>query len=294
LGFAEGFSGPSAFRDRFAIFAGNFIDPQLRRTPDAPDWADPITQVQADHDVATCGDPNVSKRLLNAKGRADAGDASKFFYQCAPGGDSAKAHVMTSFDTTMYAIMAFSPNRSFTDVSRICWDINATDEGGGKWTNVDVIPESLYRRFPSSDVDGKGTDGFRLDYVSEGFNTDGATGDFNIQAGDHPGTEVWGIKDFRGTQTQFVGDDVVFKDNTVVTTADHSARFQHCVVNKPGGGAVLTVQRPGGRTDTFDLPRAIPQGVVRVVFQDDMYDAPKRDGYSPSSVSWHWDNIQIG
>jgi hypothetical protein len=37
----------------------------------------------------------------------------------------------------------------------------------------------------------------------------------------------------------------------------------------------------------------IPSGKVRVIFQDDNYDPPKRDGYDPNKLTWHWDNILI-
>jgi hypothetical protein len=45
----------------------------------------------------------------------------------------------------------------------------------------------------------------------------------------------------------------------------------------------------------------IPQGQVKVVFEDDEYDGPKDspaggqpDGrYDPNVLTWHWDNIQV-
>jgi hypothetical protein len=30
-----------------------------------------------------------------------------------------------------------------------------------------------------------------------------------------------------------------------------------------------------------------------VIFQDTMYDPPKRELYDPIHVTWHWDNIRI-
>jgi hypothetical protein len=170
-----------------------------------------------------------------------------------------------------------------TNVRKVCWEINATDEGGGKWTNLVIVPEALYQRFAP-----------RLDYVTAGFNTPNLPGDFNIQAEDHPGQQVWGLKDFRGTQTFFVDDDVRFySGDTSYTTTDKAARYRHCVEETSPTTSQLTVARPDGTTSTYTLPSGIPDGRVRVIFQDDMYNPPKRDGYDPNTVTWHWDNIVV-
>ena len=59
-------------------------------------------------------------------------------------------------------------------------------------------------------------------------------------------------------------------------------------------GVQITRARVGGGTDTYMVPGVhMPDGKVRVIFQDDNYDPPKRAGYSPANNTWHWDNIQI-
>lgn len=269
--FSATFDTPADFFDRFQTYAGNFIDAQGHRTSDyIAQGGDTPRYTFGDHDLA-CESPDTLRQLDNADP-----DVSKYFYWCAPGGP-ATGHVMTALDTSGYAIMSFSPKQSFTDVSQVCWDINATEEGGGKWTFLTIVPESGYQQFAP-----------RLDFVIDSFQ-----GDFNIEPADHPAWKTWAIEDFRGTQAQLVGPDTVFLDGTAHVTTDKMARFRHCVANRPGGGATLTVARPGGTTDTFTLPQAIPTGAVKVIFQDVMYDPPKREGYSPQTVTWHWDGIQI-
>jgi hypothetical protein len=275
--FLATFDTPSDFYGRFNMYAGNFVDHQLHRV----DWwlrnggATPEV-VQGDHDMS-CGGPD-TVRNLDVRNP----DWTQYFWYCAPGGDPSKGHVMTGFTTSGYVIFGFSPNRSFSNVHKVCWDINATEEGGGKWTNMVIVPEALYQRFAP-----------RLDYTSPGFNNDG-TGDFNIQAEDHPGLDVWGIKDFRGGQHFYVGTEMLMDDDIVRTTSDKAARYQHCVEETSPTTSRLTVARPGGGTSVYDLASGMPDGTVRVIFQDDMYDPVKRDGYSPNAVTWHWDNILIG
>ena len=80
---------------------------------------------------------------------------------------------MTGQNTTGYGIVAFSPNQDFNDVKKVCWDINSTDLGGGKWTNVIIIPASEYVLHPNlnSKPDREGEGPYRLDYTSHGYRT---------------------------------------------------------------------------------------------------------------------------
>ena len=58
-----------------------------------------------------------------------------------PGGDVAKAHVMTSIgDTSGYSIGAFAPKQVFTGVREVRWDVNQTDLGDRQFTEVAIIP----------------------------------------------------------------------------------------------------------------------------------------------------------
>jgi hypothetical protein len=262
--------------DAMNYFAGNFIDNNGNRTADLPPWVETPQTINADHDMS-CGDPAATSRTLGIA------DVSQFFYHCLPGGDPAKGHIMTAFDTSGYAIIAFSPNQVMQDVSRVCWDVNATEEGGGKWTNMIVVPEALYQQFAP-----------RLDYVTPGFNADSAPGDFNIQQSDHPASTIWGLKDFRGTLDLFEGDNTLwYSGDTTYTTPDKAQRFTKCVTEIAPGQLEITAARATGETSVYRVAGSFPNGPVRVVFQDDMYNPPKRALYDPNAVTWHWDNIII-
>jgi hypothetical protein len=276
--FAATFDSPSEFSSRFVTSVGNYVDAAGQRVGDLVDccpWIDTPRSFPGDHN-ASCDAPTTQRTI-------DVHNIQDFFWYCAPGGDAAKGHVMSAFDGTGYTILAFSPNQTMTNVRQVCWDVNATEEGGGKWTNMIVVPEATYRQFAP-----------RMDYVTEGFNAPNAPGDFNIQAGDHPGSSVWGLKDFRGTLRLFQGDDTLwYSGDQSFTTSDKAARYRKCVTETSPGRLTITAQRPTGALSTYQVAGSFPDGPVRVIFQDDMYDPPKREGYNPNNVTWHWDNITI-
>jgi hypothetical protein len=273
--FSATFESAGDFYSRFVTDVGNYVDGSLTRVGDALGRVDTPAAWSGDHDDA-CNGPETARTI-------DARQLDRYFWFCAPGGDPSKGHVMSAVNTTGYAILSFSPNQTFNNVHQVCWDQNLTDEGGGKWTNMVIVPESLYQRFAP-----------RMDYVATGFNADNGPGDFNIQAGDHPGTSVWGVKVFRGTLELYQGDDMFWSNgNSAVVTADKAARFTHCVSQTAPGQVTLTQEQPDGGTATYVAPGNIPAGPVRVVFQDDNYNPPKRDGYNPDNVTWHWDNILV-
>lgn len=270
------------FFGRFNTDVGNYVEPCTpTRCPRTADYiasgGDTPLNTYGDHDFA-CDGPDTFRTLSNA---VPVNQLGQYFWWCAPGGPGT-GHVMTGFDTSGYAVVSFSPNQVVNNVSKVCWDINATDEGGGKWTNMIVVPEALYQQFAP-----------RMDYVAVGFNQPNAPGDFNIQAGDHPGSDVWGVRDHRGGQHFYIGDNELVTDDTAHVTTDKMARYRHCVQRTSATTSTLTVDRPEGGTSTYQLPSAIPQGPVRVIFQDEMYDPPKRVGYDPTHITFHWDNVVI-
>lgn len=274
---------PGAFDSRFVYDVGNYVDGQHHRTDyliDCCPWVETNLVTYGDHNDM-CSGPDLQRTLDNADP-----DLRKYFWYCAPGGPTT-GHIMTAFDTTGYNVVSFSPNQTFTDVDHVCWKINATEEGGGKWTNMIIVPEALYQQFAP-----------RMDYVRFDFNSQNAPGDFNIQMADHPGQSFFGVTDFRGTQYVYDGDvllDHPGGDSAHVTT-DKAARYQHCIDKTGATTARLTVQRPDGPDSVYnvDVGDAWPSGPVRVIFQDEMYDPPKRAGYNDHNVTWHWDDIEIG
>ena len=288
----EDFSDPASMDD-FVFHVGNACSyDQTCRPENLPDYvlSPEHHQWPGDHNMA-CEAPTTA-RTVHLEHR------NEMFYHCAPGGDPAKGHMMTSMDTTGYAIMSFSPDQTFTDVGRVCWDINATNEGGGKWTNVIIVPEAEYLRHPNN-VGNQPFEGpYRMDYVTPGFNVDDAPGDFNIQVDNIlPGNEWFGWKNFLESVTIFRGNhgQQLSPTHYLPVVSDKAARYKHCMIDTAAGIQVTKVNAVTGGTEIYN-PSGwdFPRGRVRVIFQDDMYDPPKRPGYNPNNVTWHWDNIEIG
>ena len=85
--------------------------------------------------------------------------------------------------------------------------MSLADLGGGKWTNVVLVPEATYLSHPNTNPrrveDGEGP--YRLDYVTPDFTVANGPGDFNIQdLGSGAGAMV-GVKQFRGTTQIYRG-----------------------------------------------------------------------------------------
>jgi hypothetical protein len=62
----------------------------------------------------------------------------------SPDEDPAKLHLMTSVNTEGYVRVWFSPKQTFHNVSKVCWDQNISDLGGGKWTIVSFLTAAEY------------------------------------------------------------------------------------------------------------------------------------------------------
>ena len=74
---------------------------------------------------------------------------------------------------------------------------------------------------------------------------------------------------------------------------DKATRYKTCIENVGTSQLLITNNRPDGVfTATIDGAH-IPQDARRVVFHDAEYDGPKRPGYDPNKLTWHWDNIQV-
>lgn len=279
--FEAKFETPGDFYNRFVFHTGNYrtnsgLRPEYANEPDAVyDW-------NGDHNMA-CEGPT-TLRNVNVENH------NEFFWWCAPGGDATKGHIMTGISTNSYVIASFSPNQTFTNVNKICWDINNTDLGGGKWTNAIVVPESVYLSNPNTDQEGRaeGEGPYRLDYVTPGFNDDNGPGDFNLQRFD-----VWGFRTFRSQLTLFWRDNEFWQSYNGEFNLDKAARYQKCIQDNNNGTVTLTIKNPSGVISTYSANSNIPDGKVRIIFQDDNYNPPKRDGYNINNNTWHWDNIQV-
>ena len=95
----------------------------------------------ADHGMS-CENPNTSNRTIHLTSQQQAGEAA--YYYCMPDGNQDKGHVMTTVNTEGYVTVWFSPKQTFRNVSKVCWDQNITDLGGGKWTVVNFLTPAEY------------------------------------------------------------------------------------------------------------------------------------------------------
>lgn len=215
-----------------------------------------------------CGAPTTTRTV-------HVSDHSELFWWCAPNGPDT-GHVMIGMNTSGYAISAFTPTQTFTDVTSICWDQNLTDLGGGKWMVLTLVPGAVF--------------GGRLDYTLPEFDADNGPGDFNLQR-----QSRWQFKLFRNQLRIFnsipgsPGGNFA-TDAGFVAGSDRATRYRHCLTENASGLIVVSQQRPGGVSSWVSASR-FPDGPVTVIWADDTYDADKHGG--TGLYTWHFDNIEI-
>lgn len=190
---------------------------------------------------------------------------------CAPGGDPATGHLMTSLYTTGYGHVDFAPARVFNNVRRVCWDQNYTELGGRKWTQMVVVSETQYQ-----------ANGGHLDYVLPELQNDVAVGGVRLSG------DTFMFRNLRGSTTTFVGQTVYDANFAGFTTTDKATRYRTCITDLENG-TVRIESVVGTRTQRGSFPN----GPSRVIFQDVTYDAPKDPASTNSLATWHWDNIEV-
>jgi len=280
--FSESFDNPEGFYSRFDTYTGNYCTDGTGCRPE--DIGDSIKQFQGTHNLACQAPP--TQRTVQVS------DHINFFWWCAPGGAST-GHVMTGLNTSGYALVNFSPKQSFTDVNEVCWDVSLADLGGGKWFNVVLVPEATYLSHPNTNPrriqDGEGP--YRLDYVTPDFTAANGPGDFNIQNLGSGTGALFGVKSFRGTTQIYRGGTVLYEDfDSFTSGSDESTRWHHCFRDN-GNNTVTYTQTRATEVNTITVAGSFPNGAVRVIFQDDTYDADKHGG--TGRYTWHWDNILV-
>ena len=180
---------------------------------------------------------------------------------------------MTSMsDIDGYTILSFSPRQVFHNVSQVCWNVNLTDLGGRKWTQVLVVPESDLQRT-----------GGRLDYISP------VTQDVDQTAVRMP-PAAFMYQDWDHAFRLFQGQSELLDDGASFSTSDKAYRYRHCMTDNGNGTVTVTQERNGG-TLARTVGGSLPDGPSRVIFQDDNY-TPLKDG-PIAGFTWHWDNIEI-
>ena len=254
---------------------GRIVARRTSRTPSSSSQAHTAWRAQAPP----------SQRTVNVS------DHDNLFWWCAPGG-APTGHVMTGLNTSGYSLVNFSPKQSFTNVRQVCWDMSLADLGGGKWANVVLVPEATYLSHPNTNPsrvdDGEGP--YRLDYVTPDF-TDPERS-WRLQ---HPRSRLGRRCGGRRQAVPWDDTDLPGRHRNWRTTAtswtagaDESTRYKHCFRDNRNGTLTYTQQRATG-LHTVTTNGSFPTGPVRVLFQDDTYDADKHGG--TGRYTWHWDNI---
>lgn len=252
----------------------------------AQDWAGDHSRPPAGSTDGMCGDPNDTSRVVHVNPPAgepgapsgSVKDVSQAFYWCANG----TGHMMTSVNTEGYVTVWFAPRQIFTNVHRVCWDVNLTDPVGSMWIAVNFLTPDLYQ--------GR-TD---LGYTTPEFPSNPSS-----PAGAAPN----GISTFNGFRSYTNGEFHGGPGNPGGIT-DKAGRYQHCVVDNENGILTLTQARPAqngqpARVISIDTAGAIPNGSIRVEFAHDLYNPDKHQDPPicrdcGPEYTWHWDNIQIG
>ena len=208
----------------------------------------------ADHDLS-CGAPT-TYRTINADNRADA------LFMC-------KDHMMTTMgDVDGYSVVWFTPIETFTNVRRVCWDVNLTNMGNRQWWEVAVQPVSA----PDLSInDGAG--------LSE--------------ASHLPARSPSAIVATMGMDDKLRINDTVYPTSWDAGN-DKATRFEHCLIDNGNGTSTFTQQRPNGPV-SVTTSQPFPSGQVEVIFKDHNYTPDKSEfEFQRPAYTWHWDNIIVG
>jgi hypothetical protein len=290
-----------------------------------------VFPLKGDHDLSCAGPDTTRNVSLSGETWTNGNhfpniDFSQMFWYCAPTGP-ASGHMMTGLDTTGYNHLWFSPKPEFTAITKVCFDVNETTEGG-KWLEVQFVDHADATRYPSGShpvdsVTARGTGGFDLGYTVPDFRPEATGGDSAVgpnnglqpRSGTLAGLQIidGGIytwfhdQDFFSHTGSFSPGWPGYASNPNGNPPPHPnldkmTRYTHCFANDPNNANQIIITDtlapgaqalPSGGARTLTIPGHIPQDARRVVFHDAEYDGPKRDLYSADRLTWHWDNIQI-
>ena len=229
---------------------------------------------------------------------ANHGQLGEMFWHCAPGGDPAKGHVMTSLNPLGYAYLWFSPRAYFNNVRQVCWDQNLTNMGGRKWTQVSISTRAEVERVQA-----------QVGRLDLGFSHPGFQANGGPSTGVIPTNQTVAVWQFGGLQHLYTGGTDLgtnpgFFPNYKIE--DVATRYRHCMTDNGNGTITLTQENgsyngsnasaanlAGRNVVSSTIPGSFPAGEVRVAFVDANYDPPKDGEYSAAQNTWHWDNITI-
>lgn len=281
--FTASFATASDFYGRFWTYVGNYCDPSYPPDCRPEDFSFGLDSFSGDHNTA-CEGPTTQRTV-------EISNHANLFWWCAPNGPDT-GHVMVANSLTGYGITGIAPAQSFTNIRRICWDQNLSDLGGGKWMVISIVPAAVFTSHPNLNPD-RGDEGegpWRLDYTLPEFDADNNPGDFNLQR-----QSRWQFKLFRNQLRIFdsisgsTGADWG-TDGGFIAGHDLSTRYKMCLT-ETATGMTVSQARPGTTATWTANGARFPDGPVYVIWGDDTYDDPKREG--DLHKTWHFDNILI-
>jgi hypothetical protein len=245
-----------------------------------------------------CSSP-FEKRTIERGNRSE-GFNNDWIYRCAPGGDTAKAHLMTSIgDTSGYSLGGFSPTQVFTNVREVRWDVNQTDLGDRQWTEIAIIPADRFdfANLPcTGDVPCDTTTHPELGSVGTQWSAQFAR-KINTPASPNGYLQAAGDLGYRCDTCPYApsasfGEAYGQGDSALTSFAIRRTNFF-----RDNGDGTLTwgFQLEDGSFNEFTAPGAFPSGPVRVVFKDHNYTPMKSPAtlLPETTFTWHWDNIGV-
>jgi hypothetical protein len=234
-----------------------------------------------DHDT-NCGSPDTQRPI-----RRDRWQDS--FYMC-------KDHMMTSVgETSGYSLAWFTPKQSFTDETKVSWDVNVTDLGGRQWWEVMIYPESDGDRYSIAAESVDGTECLVCtteDWIAKTANIL-PYGPGSIVVGTGPAALEDPHIHFDGGENLYTGGTKICSAGKATWFRDSGAcdskktRLTFSMTDNQNG--TITVNYGGAFTQT--ITGSFPNEPWRVVFKDHNY-TPDKDG-TPIGHTWHWDNIIV-
>ncbi len=260
------------------------------------------TEWPADHPMAgpddVCGPPTETRVVQ--RGERDSGFNDEWIYRCVPGGDLAKAHVMTSIGhTSGYSIGGFAPVREFSDVREVRWDVNQTDLGDRQWTEVVLIPVDRFDFQELPCLTGLPCDTVtHAETGSVGTHWAGkrsrriVTPDEPSGYGQAGGDLGYRCKDCPYAPGLRFGEAYGEGDPALTSVAIRRKNYF-----RDNGDGTLTwgFELDDGSFHDFTVPGSFPPGRVKVVFKDHNYTPLKSPAtlLPETTFTWHWDNIAV-
>ena len=142
---------------------------------------------QGDHPVGCSipGDPYTTRTLQWNPNESMAQRVATVFYNC-------NDHMMTSMgDVDGYSVVWFSPNRTFTNIRRVCWDVNLTNLGDRQWWEVAIVPvgePELFADVEAADLPDQGPGTMTVKFNSINETNKLALDDYTMAARTTPAT----------------------------------------------------------------------------------------------------------